>query len=125
MSSIFGAPKSSIFQTSTASPQSGGLFGSTNTQPPATSTSSLFGSLGTTSQPQQSGTGLFGGLGQGASSQNQQQPQQSGGGLFNTKPAQQQPSGLFSQTGGSTLGGSTLGGSTLGGSTLGGSTLGG
>jgi nuclear pore complex protein Nup93 len=117
MSSIFGAPgpKPSLFQTSsTSTPQLGGLSSSSNTTQPATTTSSLFGSLGAASQPQQSGTGLFSSLGLGGNSQPQQQQQQSGGGLFNTKPAQQQQQqpgfGLFpnqSQTGGSTLGGAS------------------
>lgn len=133
MSSVFGnlnssqqQAKPSLFSsttTSTAAPQPGGLFGSTNTtlvgsgsgfgsagatSQPQQSSGGLFGSLGGASQPQQSSGGLFGGLG-GTS---QSQPQT--GGLFNIKPLQQPPSGssLFQQPQQSQAGGGGIGGTS-------------
>lgn len=99
MSSFFGNLNSSqgrpLFSTpGTNATSQPGLFSGLNPQP-ATSTSGLFGSLGSTLQPQQqAGTGSFGSL--GASSQpQQQQPTSSFGGLGASSQAQQAGGGLF------------------------------
>ncbi|KAI0429322.1 nuclear protein 96-domain-containing protein [Xylaria sp. FL1042] len=93
----------------------GGLFGN---KPATGSTGGLFGNAGAT-QPTNTGTGLFGTLGQNNQNQ-QQQPQQSGG-LFGSVNANQQKPGLFGttpQAGGSLFGtpntqqGSAFGSST-------------
>ncbi|KAF6791048.1 nucleoporin NUP49/NSP49 [Colletotrichum sojae] len=76
-----------LFGGNTGTQASGGLFGN---KPSTPATGGLFGSAPATSQPQQTGGGLFGST---ATAPAQSQPQQQTIGMFGQSNATQQPSG--------------------------------
>ncbi|OTB03615.1 hypothetical protein M426DRAFT_173658 [Hypoxylon sp. CI-4A] len=91
--SLFGASNNNTGGFGQSTPnQSGGLFGS---KPATGAGAGMFGASGA-AQNSNTGTGMFGGLGQ--NNQTQNQPQQQGTGLFSSLNQNQQKPALFNST---------------------------